>query len=155
MRWPPTANAEPTRSRDADDFVHLLLGVASLGEAIERLAESAPAQRYPGSRGRRRPDSIDYAVAPMTAALARSDFLRAPVLATARPEGFKEWHHFVVHGQGCRLLINFSLTNETVPRRSTPAGATRHRDRSRRAMDRRHRAVRRPRHWTWRPTSVP
>ena len=48
----------------------------------------------------------------MTAALASSDFLRAPVLATARPEGFKEWHHFVVHAQGCRLLINFSLTNE-------------------------------------------
>jgi hypothetical protein len=35
------------------------------------------------------------------------------MLATARPEGFKEWHHFVVHGQGCRLLINFSLTNES------------------------------------------
>ena len=48
----------------------------------------------------------------MSAVLAGSDFLRAPVLATARPEGFKEWHHFVVHGQGYRLLINFSLTNE-------------------------------------------
>jgi hypothetical protein len=30
---------------DADDLVHLLLGLASLGEAIERLTESAPAQR--------------------------------------------------------------------------------------------------------------
>lgn len=48
----------------------------------------------------------------MTASLAGSDFLRAPILATARPEGFKEWHHFVVHGQGCRFLINFSLTHE-------------------------------------------
>ncbi|MCV7378703.1 hypothetical protein BST11_00690 [Mycobacterium alsense] len=48
----------------------------------------------------------------MSAVLARSDFLRAPVLATARPAGFKEWHHFVVHGRGFRLLINFSLTNE-------------------------------------------
>ena len=48
----------------------------------------------------------------MSAVLAGSDFLRAPVLATARPEGFKEWHHFVVHGRGLRLLINFSLTNE-------------------------------------------
>jgi len=48
----------------------------------------------------------------MSALLARSDFLRAPVLATARPTGFKEWHHFVVHGRGLRLLINFSLTNE-------------------------------------------
>ena len=37
----------------------------------------------------------------MTAVLAGSDFLRAPVLAAARPEGFKEWHHFVVHGRGC------------------------------------------------------
>jgi hypothetical protein len=49
----------------------------------------------------------------MSAVLARSDFLRAPLLATARPEGFKEWHHFVVHGHGFRLLVNFSLTNET------------------------------------------
>jgi hypothetical protein len=48
----------------------------------------------------------------MSAVLAVSDFLRAPLLSTARPEGFKEWHHFVVHGQGFRLLINFSLTNE-------------------------------------------
>jgi hypothetical protein len=30
---------------EADDLVHLLLGLASLGEAIERLVESAPAQR--------------------------------------------------------------------------------------------------------------
>jgi hypothetical protein len=48
----------------------------------------------------------------MTAALAVSDFLRAPLLATAEPEGFKEWHHFVIHGSGRRLLINFSLTSE-------------------------------------------
>ena len=34
----------------------------------------------------------------MTAALASSDFLRAPVLGIAQPAGFKEWHHFVVHG---------------------------------------------------------
>ncbi|OBF52076.1 hypothetical protein A5787_07305 [Mycobacterium sp. 852002-50816_SCH5313054-b] len=50
----------------------------------------------------------------MTAVLAGSDFLRAPVLAAARPEGFKEWHHFVIHGRGFRLLVNFSLTNETL-----------------------------------------
>jgi hypothetical protein len=31
--------------REPDDLVHLLLGLASLGEAIERLAESIPAQR--------------------------------------------------------------------------------------------------------------
>lgn len=48
----------------------------------------------------------------MTAVLAGSDFFRAPVLATAQPEGFKEWHHFVIHGPGRRLLINFSLTSE-------------------------------------------
>ena len=47
----------------------------------------------------------------MSAVLARSDFLRAPLLATARPAGFKEWHHFVVHGRDVRLLINFSLNN--------------------------------------------
>ncbi len=48
----------------------------------------------------------------MSAVLAGSDFLRAPVLATARPQDFKEWHHFVIHGRGFRLLINLSLTNE-------------------------------------------
>lgn len=49
----------------------------------------------------------------MSALLARNDFLRAPVAATARPTAFKEWHHFVVHGQDVRLLINFSLNNES------------------------------------------
>ncbi|HWR49363.1 MAG TPA: hypothetical protein VN327_17395 [Pseudonocardiaceae bacterium] len=34
----------PDPPRDADDFIHLLLGVASAGEAIEHLAESAQAQ---------------------------------------------------------------------------------------------------------------
>ncbi|TPG34731.1 hypothetical protein [Mycolicibacterium hodleri] len=48
----------------------------------------------------------------MTASLAGSDFLRAPILATARPEGFKEWYHFVVHAHGARILINFSLTHQ-------------------------------------------
>ncbi|MGZ4582950.1 MAG: hypothetical protein ACXVYI_01090 [Mycobacterium sp.] len=48
----------------------------------------------------------------MSAVLASSDFLRAPVLANARPEGFKEWHHFVVHARDFKLLINFSLSNE-------------------------------------------
>jgi hypothetical protein len=47
------------------------------------------------------------------AVLPRIDFLRAPVLATARPEGFKEWHHFVVHRPGWQLLLNFSLISET------------------------------------------
>lgn len=49
----------------------------------------------------------------MSAVLAGSDFLRAPVLAAADPTGFKEWHHFVVHGRGRRILINFSLNNES------------------------------------------
>ncbi len=48
----------------------------------------------------------------MSALLARNDFLRAPLLATAQPTGFKEWHHFVIHGRGVRLLLNFNLTNE-------------------------------------------
>lgn len=47
--------------------------------------------------------------------LAASDFLRAPVLAAAQPAGFKEWHHFVVHGRTGRFLINFSLTCEDTP----------------------------------------
>lgn len=51
------------------------------------------------------------------AALVRSDFLRAPVLWTARPDGYKEWHHFVVHRAGLRLLVNFSLICETLPGR--------------------------------------
>lgn len=49
----------------------------------------------------------------MSAVLALSDFIRTPVLASARPDGFKEWYHFVVHRLGSRILINFSLTSET------------------------------------------
>lgn len=49
----------------------------------------------------------------MTAMLTGSDFLRAPIFAPARPGGFKEWHHFVVHGRGGRFLVNFSLTDQT------------------------------------------
>lgn len=52
------------------------------------------------------------------AVLARSDFVRAPVLATARPDGYKEWHHFVVHRPGWRLLVNFSLTSENRPNKA-------------------------------------
>jgi hypothetical protein len=52
-----------------------------------------------------------------SAALPRWDFIRAPILATVRPEGYKEWHHFVVHRRGWRLLLNFSLTSETLPGR--------------------------------------
>jgi hypothetical protein len=37
---------------DSDDFVHVLLGLASLGEAIERLANSALAQRDPTDAAR-------------------------------------------------------------------------------------------------------
>jgi len=48
----------------------------------------------------------------MNAVLTGSDFLRAPLLAAAQPDGFKEWHHFVVHGRDHRLLINFSLTGQ-------------------------------------------
>ena len=48
----------------------------------------------------------------MSAVLARSDFIRTPVLATARPDGFKEWYHFVVHRPDSRILINFSLNSE-------------------------------------------
>lgn len=55
----------------------------------------------------------------MTAVLAGSDFLRAPALAATQAAGFKEWHHFVIHGPGRRILINFSLTDE-------PAATGRH-----------------------------
>ena len=37
--------AEP--AHDPDDFVHVLLGIASLGESIERLGESVAAQQQP------------------------------------------------------------------------------------------------------------
>lgn len=47
--------------------------------------------------------------------LARSDFLRAPLLAAARPADFKEWHHFVVARPEWRLLVNLSLTAEPTP----------------------------------------
>lgn len=45
----------------------------------------------------------------MSSVLAATDFLRTPVLAAVDPAGFKEWHHFVIHGRDCHVLINFSL----------------------------------------------
>ena len=53
----------------------------------------------------------------MTASLAASDFMRTPTVGFADPNGFKEWHHFVIHAHGCRVLINFSLNNENSPGR--------------------------------------
>jgi hypothetical protein len=49
-----------------------------------------------------------------TPALLRSDFLRSPLLATARPDAFKEWHHYLVQGPDRRVLVNFSLTGESL-----------------------------------------
>lgn len=51
----------------------------------------------------------------MTASLAASDFMRTPTIGAANPHGFKEWHHFVIHAEDCRLLINFSLDTEVAP----------------------------------------
>jgi hypothetical protein len=47
-------------------------------------------------------------------ALPRHDFLRTPVLAGARPDAFKEWHHYLVQAPDLRILVNFSLMTETV-----------------------------------------
>ena len=87
------------QSREADDFVHVLLGVASLGEAIERMAKSATARNVIAEPRSRRPTRRPRGGCDDRRA-RRSDFLRAPVLASAQPEGFKEWHHFVIHGAG-------------------------------------------------------
>jgi hypothetical protein len=45
--------------RDADGFIHVLLGLASLGDAVERLAESAPTQghRDAGARSKTPPNT--------------------------------------------------------------------------------------------------
>ena len=43
------------------------------------------------------------------AVLPRNDFLRVPVLACARPDGFKEWHHFLLQSPDLLLFINFSV----------------------------------------------
>jgi hypothetical protein len=40
------------RPRDPDDFVHVLLGLASIGAAIERLANWAPPQQNPIAEAR-------------------------------------------------------------------------------------------------------
>lgn len=48
-------------------------------------------------------------VVAVSAVLSATDFLRTPVLAVVDPTGFKEWQHFVIHGRGCHVLVNFSL----------------------------------------------
>ena len=111
MPSPPKETSHLTQSGDADDFVHLLLGLASIGRCHRATGRICGASKSLGER--LTAVCFDHhEVAAMTAMLAGSDFLRTPVLATARPEGFKEWHHFVIHGAGRRLLINFSLTSE-------------------------------------------
>jgi hypothetical protein len=68
--------------------------------------------------------------------LRRTDFLRGSRRGLGEREPYKEWHHFVVHGEQLRLIVNFSLTDrmgadgiETVPRvialvrRDTTVGA--------------------------------
>lgn len=48
--------------------------------------------------------------------LDRTDFFRRPVERNAeRPH--KEWHHFVIHGHDRRIILNFSLCQETVEAR--------------------------------------
>lgn len=53
---------------------------------------------------------------PLAPRLARGDFVRAPLLANARPDGYKEWYHFLVHQAGWRLLVNLSLTADAAGR---------------------------------------
>ena len=51
-------------------------------------------------------------LAPSRPVLERTDQFRS---GRQRGDGtgpFKEWHHFVVHGDDCRILVNFSLNTE-------------------------------------------
>ncbi len=138
---PPGAHARRTAIRrsepasEADDFVHLLLGLAGLGDAIERLANSF--LRRSSCRQPRRPRfrRTDHAVAAMSAVLAGSDFLRAPVLAAPGPRDSRSGTTSWCTARAVRLLINFSLTNEVSRPGQVRLGATRHRDRSRSAVD--------------------
>jgi len=47
--------------------------------------------------------------------LHRTDFLRGSRRSLGETGPYKEWHHFVVHNQGFRLIVNFSLTDRTSP----------------------------------------
>ena len=47
--------------------------------------------------------------------LHRTDFLRGSRHSLGERGPYKEWHHFVVHNQGFRLIVNFSLTDRTGP----------------------------------------
>ena len=42
--------------------------------------------------------------------LHRTDFVRGSRRLLGERGPYKEWHHFVVHNQGFRLIVNFSLT---------------------------------------------
>jgi hypothetical protein len=55
---------------------------------------------------------VALSAATATTTLPRHDHLRAPLLAAARPEGYKEWQHFVIVGPTAHLLVNFSLTSQ-------------------------------------------
>ena len=86
--------------RDADDFVHALLGLASLGDgdrATRRIrCGTAESDRRGAAARHRRRGGCDERGA-RTAATSSAPRCWPP----PSPTGFKEWHHFVVHGAGC------------------------------------------------------
>ena len=49
---------------------------------------------------------------PTRPVLERTDHFRSQRQRGGESGPFKEWHHFVVHGDDCRILVNFSLNTE-------------------------------------------
>ena len=127
---------------EQNNFVGYLMGLAGLARVVHALVRTASPADTPRSRrlrapaaGLRQPGGCDRAPGRMRFGRATRNnraptysrrtpggcddrgarsqrLLRTPVLANARPEGFKEWYHFVVHRPGGRILVNFSLTHE-------------------------------------------
>lgn len=56
----------------------------------------------------------------LTPGLERRDFFRFGGLGQESPVPRKEWHHFIVHGHGARVIVNFSLSDHQVGSSDVP-----------------------------------
>ncbi len=126
MRWPrrrpprgPAVRSRRLRSRAA--------------RCREPRRDRSSASPNPRGQSRMRdaspPPAPTRQVAAMTATLASSDFLRAPVLATAQPDGIQGVAPLRGARRGSPALDQLQPHQRNVSHRPTPAGAARHRDR--------------------------
>ena len=62
-------------------------------------------------------------MAPAEGVLERTDFARFGLQPAIRDRPVKEWHHFIIHGQSHRVIVNFSVCDDVTVRSGGPERA--------------------------------